>query len=291
MATFFEVIDKIREVGNIPTLPTVATQVMSLAADPNSNISDIAEVIETDQALATRVLKVVNSSAYAAREKISSIQRAVVHMGLTEIRSITIGLSVMQMFPGRPGLAGFDREAFWNHCLSTGQLAKAMALRLGYNFQGDDYTAGLLHDIGKILLDQYFQDDFVDAIQESRDRGIPLHQAEAKFIGGTHFQVGAWLVKRWRLPPSIYDVVAHHHAPSAAKENREIIAVVFMANILAQAKGLGFGGNIYRVPLDENDGWKIIQQEKPELAEVPFEKFIDDLEDNIEEIRTSGSIF
>ena len=154
-----------RRIDQISTLPQVALRVMKVANDPNSGAANLKEVMEGDVALSARVLRCVNSSAYAVRVKVTNLQQAIAYLGMKQIRNLAMTASVSQLFKQDETIGTFRRAGLWRHFVSVGLAARLIAMRLKFaNFE-DMFLAGLLHDIGIVFEDQYAHRDFVATIQ------------------------------------------------------------------------------------------------------------------------------
>ena len=154
----------IEQIGDLPTLPTIASKTLELVHDPGWSMADIGRVIQNDISLSTKVLRIANSPPYGIRHSIGTVDRALVVLGMEEVAHLVTAVSVFKAFPDLPDQPTFDREQFWDHSAGCGYIAKLLARRLGYRFEGVEFVAGLVHDIGKIVLDQYFHDGFVTVL-------------------------------------------------------------------------------------------------------------------------------
>ncbi len=235
--------NSIEVITDLPTLPTVVGRISSQIANPATNAADIGKLIEQDQALTTKVLRLVNSAYYGFPQQIKSIQHAVVILGFNKVKTIIITASVFGAFK-RDKAKGLDLVRFWQHSLAAAISAKAAAEMLGMGHMAEDaFIGGLLHDIGKVILDQYQPAIYSPIVKYAQDKGILLVEAEKEVMGLTHATVGEWIMERWRLPPTIVRMVADHHVPGRSTERRELIAAVHLGDILARALGIGSGGD------------------------------------------------
>ncbi len=280
-----EVQRRILNIGSLPTLPRVAIEVISMANDPQVSIKEIASVISRDPSLSARVLKVANSAFYGLTQRVASIQLALVILGLNRVKNLVIGVSVLKTFPIKPGIPTFDREKFWEHSAGCGQISKILAGLLGYEMDGEEFVAGLLHDIGKIALDQFFHDEFVEVIDLTFREGVPMIEAEKKVLSITHAEIGSWLAEKWKLPLSLVEAIAYHHEPRKAVLNLTLTSLVRLSDLFCKAKGIGFSGDIQGISLCDRIAWKTLRETNPKLHDMDVERFILDLDTEIERAR------
>lgn len=233
----------IETITDLPTLPVVVGRITSQIANPSTNAADIGRLIEQDQALTGKVLRLVNSAYYGFPKQIKSIQHAVVILGFNKVKTIIITASVFGAFKNRKSM-GLDLERFWQHSLGTAIAAKVAAEAIGMAHAAEDaFIGGLLHDIGKVVLDQYQPTIYGPIVKYANDKGILLLEAEKEVMGVTHATVGEWVMEKWRLPPTIVRMVADHHNPNKSSDRRELVASVHLGDILARALGVGSGGD------------------------------------------------
>lgn len=237
----------IESITDLPTLPVVVAKITSQIANPSTNAADIGRLIEQDQVLTGKVLRLVNSAYYGFPKQIKSIQHAVVILGFNKIKTIIITASVFNAFRNRPQ-GSLDIQRFWQHSLATAINAKVAAEVIGLAHVSEDaFMGGLLHDIGKIVLDQYQPNIYAPIVKYANEKGILLHDAELEVMGLTHAHVGEWMMEKWRLPSIIVHMVANHHHPNSTGERRELITAIHLGDILSRAMGIGNGGD-NRIP-------------------------------------------
>lgn len=273
---------KIKSVNDLPTLPTVAMEVMKLVNDKESSMMDIVDVIQQDPSLTTKILKIANSAFYGMRQRIDSVNRALVVLGMTEINNLVTSISIFNTFPIDPELVSFDREKFWLHCAVTGEIAKAISVKLGMKIYSEVFTAGLLHDIGKIIFDHLFHDEFAEVLEKSYFEKIPIYEAEKQIFETNHMQVGAFIGETWRLPRNLIDVMLYHHSPAKAQSNKIMVAIIDLANQLSKASDSSFSGEVLNVVITETKAWKIISKEISNIGEIDMERFTFELEDLVQ---------
>jgi len=227
----------VRRIREISTLPTVALKIVEVANDPNSGAAEMKSVMESDAALAARVLRCVNSSAYAVRTRITNLQQAIAYLGLKQIRNLAITASVGELFKDGASLGTYNRQHLWKHFVAVGLCARIIAMRLKMpNFE-DIFLAGLLHDIGIILADEHDHKAFETMIT-SLDGKRSLPEVELQHLEYTHMALGQRVAEDWGFPEAVQASVRYHH-DSAAYHGPEIDAVrcVEAANLICTLKG------------------------------------------------------
>jgi|Deesub1362B_J571_1020462.scaffolds.fasta_scaffold03779_4 putative nucleotidyltransferase with HDIG domain len=233
----------ISQIESLPTLPQVVHKVISLVENPETSASQIAQAVGKDSALVSKILKVVNSAYYGLPRKVSKLSQATVILGFHSIKNLVLTASVFSYF-GKNGQAdGFDREKFWLHSLGCATASKVISRRMRLGNPEEAFICGLLHDIGKIALDQFLHDEFEKILSLANREQVTLAEAEMKILGADHSEIGAWLCDKWNFPWHIQECVAYHHRPDAAKENRRFVYLVHLSDAIAHWENLGHGGN------------------------------------------------
>lgn len=226
----------------VPTLPTVLTQVLDLLEEDNSSAGDLERIIQHDQALSSKVLSVANSAYYGFRQQIDTVRRAVVALGFDEIRSICLGA----------GLLGFlQQNAFrdpeyasdlWLHSLGVAEGTRIIAVRTKSEEVDRAFTAGLLHDLGKVVLAAFFPDDLDVLLNLKEQENITYHDAEIA-LGMEHWEIGKALAGHWELPLVLEEVMGYHHNPRPSQTYFQLTAAVHLANRLAHELNIGHVGD------------------------------------------------
>jgi HD-like signal output (HDOD) protein len=210
-----QLIKKIEALNNLPTLPSIVSSLMAKIRDPLSSASDMAEIILHDLSLSAKLLRLANSTFYGIPRSIANVQDAVVLLGYQVIYTLVLSLSVFDLFPDNRRSPLFDRKAFWKHCVLTGAIAQEIAKKSkipGLDLN-DAFCAGLLHDIGKIVMEQYLHDDMVKTLIYSRNMEIPSFEAEQRVLGFTHYHVSELLIQNWNLPDQLFYPIIFHNQP------------------------------------------------------------------------------
>ena len=244
---------KIEQIENLPTLPEVANKLLKIINDPTTTAVDVANLISRDLSLTSKVLRLANSAFYGIPRTVTTVQNAVVILGLKVINTMVFSITVVKMFPGDGKSELFSRKKFWAHSLACAVLARQLALKMRKFTLFDPeecFCAGLIHDIGRIVLDQFFHENFMKAVQKAIQQKISLLQAEQEIFGFSHMDVGDWLTSRWELPQDIRIPIVYHHTPGKTEYAREITTLVHLADSLTFEIDFGLPGIEVKPPLD-----------------------------------------
>lgn len=239
------------QITEISTLPDVALRVIQVASDPASDAADLRAVLESDPALCVRVLRCVNSASFGLRTKIADLSQAVSYLGFNQIRDLAITATVSDLFRGRGRIGTYDRHALWRHMVATGVACRMIALRQRLDGHTNAFLAGLLHDLGIILFDQYRHTEFQHVVA-GLHAGKTLIEFERKFVPWDHCELGFTMGERWRLPEVALAAIRWHHAPhSCPPPHTRMVHCVAAANALCSAHGLSsVGTNLVSVEQD-----------------------------------------
>lgn len=226
----------IARIEEIPTLPVISQQVASLLHDEGVSLKKIAVVIEKDMAMATNILKIANSPFYGAIGRISSIDHALAMMGLDEVRGILLAFSIHSFF-SKPIKGGINQIQFWKHSIICSQIARRLATHFKIKEDGSIFLSGLIHDIGKVVFDRYFHDEFQEVTHSVSLQIGNFSQMEQEILGVTHTQVAAKMLRQWKLPQQVSMQVLYHHAPWKTAKYRQGAIIIYLANIFAKFVG------------------------------------------------------
>ena len=237
----------INKVRRLPTLPTVANKVTRLIKDPTCTAIKVSEVIDKDQSLTTRVLRLVNSAFYSLYTEVTNVRHAVALLGFKTISQIVISISVFDVFKGGHGRE-FNREEFWKHSIGCAVISQMIAQRAHYPRADDCFTAGLMHDIGKVVLDQYLHEEMTKVIQLMQEREIYFADAEKEVMGLNHADIGGQVMKNWNIPLPIMVAVKHHHQhpnerKGSAFSQDLIVDIVRLSNVICKREKIGYSGD------------------------------------------------
>jgi len=231
--------EKIERISNLPTLPQVAARLLRVVNDPETGAADVASLVSQDVSLSAKIVRLANSAYYGTPRAIASIQTAVVRLGFKVINTMVLSLTVFDMFPADSHSIRFDRKAFWRHCVRCGLMAKLLAQRARRCTVDPEeaFCAGLLHDVGKVVMEQYLHEDFAAALDYAQRKAVSFWQAEDMVLQYTHTDVAAWLTSRWELPDALFEPLTAHHSPGEAHECREIAYLCHYADHLCYTPG------------------------------------------------------
>ncbi len=234
----------LEEVKLVPSLPASAIESVSIVQDPNVSLSDLEAIIECDAGLATNILRLANSAYFGGRGTIASVKDAVVRLGTKRIAQLVITTAVAPRM--KPYLTGYDLPpgALLAHSVATAVAAEQMARELKLNAPEYTYTAGLLHDIGKVVLGTYLNIEAKPIIDLAFGEGMSFEEAERRVLGIDHSEVGAALLACWRIPDEIADIVRFHHEPSSVPDDSALVAdLVHVGDHIGRLCGISLGAD------------------------------------------------
>jgi HD-like signal output (HDOD) protein len=228
---------KVARSENLPVLPEIISSVLKLADDPNASGRAMEKLIERDPAITAKILRVANSSYYGM-VKVPTIGRALGVLGMNTIRSLVIGVAYQQVVAGRAEAMHFNKLSFWRHSLAVATGARIIG-KMKMPLESEElYGAGMLHDVGMLVMDRFCPDELDQAIRTAQDENCPLHLAEKQVCGFDHSDAGGLLAEKWGLPDVMSSAILYHHNVLADQEHFETTCIVAAANTLAHQCGL-----------------------------------------------------
>src|SRR3989338_6144726 len=226
------------ELDQLPSLPQVLLRILRELNTETLQVSELSDCISQDTALTLKVLAVANSAAYRRQKQIISIEQGINMLGFKMVKTITVSASMQQFLSNLSGIVPLNFDSFWQHSLTTAFLSRMLAQSVGYPNIEEAYIAGLLHDVGKLVLLVTRASLYKELFQRHSEDDSHVEE-EAKLLGITHSEVGAMLAQHWNLEPLIVDAIRHHHDPVHDVRNAsELVKIVFLANALSKA-GMG----------------------------------------------------
>lgn len=264
----------------LPGFAQVMAKMLTLCNDPDATIGDVAKLVETDPSITAKVLGIVNSAFFNLRSRISAISEAVLFLGLDEVKKICLGATFFEKMVKSGRQKQFDRTFFWRHCLCVASLSQALAAEIGYPNPEDAYTAGLLHDFGKIALDRFGRVNYAVFCKNAFNCTGPSVEAERDVMGIGHDDLGAYYGHRWGFPQKLSLAIQYHHRRfnhlDLCKEDMQFICIVCLADFLAWTQGMGSVDAISPLSLQPE------VEQNIQLDRINFEAVIQKMDEEIE---------
>ncbi|GHV13839.1 HD family phosphohydrolase [Fibrobacterales bacterium] len=230
----------VRNMGELPTLPSVFLTINQMLSNPRTSATEVGQTIANDQVIASKVLKLVNSAFYGLPGRVNTISHAIVILGFSSIKNIVLTTSVLSSLNLKKPIEGFSHAEFWKHSAAVGALARLVAREAKFQKQEESFVAGLLHDIGKLILAVCAPDEFAKALNFAAEKKCLFLDAEQELFGLNHTNISAWVQEQWKLPADIASVLVNHHRNlAAAGGNAKLVAVVQVADVLARGLQIG----------------------------------------------------
>ncbi len=227
-------------VDRMPAFPRSVQQILELTRDVNCSPKDLVRVIDHDPVVTVKILRVVNSAYYSLPKQITSINHAVVYMGFNSLKNLALSIAAIGMLP-KESVPGFDAHQYLLHSLTTANIAKMLAPRVGEVDPNDAFIAGLLHDFGKVVFAQFMPAEFRQALMKSDWGEVSLYQTLREVIGTDHAVVGGMLLEKWRFPAHLVETIRHQYGDDL--RDTPMIACVFAANQISKKLAFGAAGN------------------------------------------------
>ncbi|MFA7383613.1 MAG: HDOD domain-containing protein [Desulfurivibrionaceae bacterium] len=235
-------------IERMPSLSTTVTKVLEVCNRPNTSANDLNRVIALDPVLTGQVLKLINSAYYSLPNQINSLTRAIIMLGINTVKNLALSTAVLGNMGQKDSFRSLSMDAFWTHSLCVGVIAKALAGLKGIPgmMQEEFFVAGLLHDVGKIPLNNCFAEEYRQALELSAIEQGPLTRAEEMLLGFDHGQSGQMIADKWQLNLTLTEILRFHHTPeNASADNRQMVGVVALANTYANLFDIGSAGDRY----------------------------------------------
>jgi HD-like signal output (HDOD) protein len=258
----------IENISNLPSHPIVIERITKLLANPRTSAEEIGKALTTDQALASKALKLVNSAFYGFPGRISTLSHAIVILGFSTIKNIVLTASIFDSFRGKgKNLEYFNLEKLWYHSIACGAASQFLAKMIGAPEKEECFIAGLIHDIGKIILCHYLPEDFESVIFNTRKNDVLFYESEKKLFDTSHDEIGGYLAQCWNLPKTLQNAVRYHHQPSPTHDFYQLSGIVHVADIFIRALDYGNGGDD-KIPVVSEQVWKSLDLENISLVTI-----------------------
>lgn len=230
---------RLAQLDDFPSLPQSLHQVLSELEAAGATASSLESIIGEDPMLTARILRVANSAAYGSAKKISSVARAVTVLGFDEVRNLVVALSLSGSFSCDLNVDEFNVRQLWLHLVATARVAQLLALQIPTLKPDEMFTAGLIHDLGRVLSCLYLQEEMRQIIETCGNEGVSMLESEQR-SGLSHAEVGTFLATKWGFSDLLASVVRYHHAPAGAGNHEQAAALVYLADGIAKKLGLGW---------------------------------------------------
>jgi putative nucleotidyltransferase with HDIG domain len=268
-----EASDQIKErlfnIKDLPTIPDLHSRILGVVEKGNYSVDDLSSMIERDQVLSGKVLKLVNSPYYSLYSKIASVNKAIVLLGANLIRGVILSTAIFDIAEKTlPGL--------WDHSYCCSMFAGFMANRLEMKNAGDVMTGALLHDIGKVLIRKQLPEESEEIYDLVQNNGITMRDAEKAVLGITHEEVGLWLADKWNFPRIIKDIISYHHSPGLCFDHKKETAIAHFADVVVKGVGITSAADPFVPPFDDN-GFKALSLSDDDILDIMIE-FVDIIE-------------
>lgn len=240
----------VARVEDLPALPLIVSQVIRLTEDPDSTAADLNAVISCDQALTAKVLRLANSAYYGFPRRVGTVTEAVVLLGFNTIRNLVLAASVSNVLQREAPGYQLARGDLWWHSLTSAMAARLLARKVRFRAAEEAFVAGLLHDIGKLILSQYVDQAYQELLERVTQGGLPFMEAEQDILGFDHAQAGGLVAEKWNLPETLVEAISCHHQPRRAQNNPSLAAFAHAGDALALMLGAGLGADGLMYPLD-----------------------------------------
>jgi len=265
----FEVEGIVDKIEKMPSLSPTVSKVIEVANNMNSSPRELVTVIKMDPILTGKVLKLVNSAYFALSQEVTSLERAIIMLGLNTIKNMTLTTAVLEQFSSKQFKnAGFNIDEFWKHSLGVAVASKILAEKFDIpkKFREEFFIGGLLHDIGKLILARYYPNEMNSILKQTKELKIPILTIENRELQFTHPEIGEKIAQKWKLSNALIKAIASHHGPDYNEwksEEFKLIASVYIANNYCIFNKIGESGDELYIEINPIM-WKILRITKQE---------------------------
>ncbi len=270
---------------DLPTLPYIVVQILEKMHDKNPQIEKIADLIMTDQVLTAQMFQMVNSAFWGLNRKITSIRETIIYLGLRQVETLVYSVALTNTFEQDAPL--LKRVHFWEHSFGCAMISRIISERVGFKQAESAYLAGLLHDIGEVILAVFLSKKFEKVVEYVLENNTSFYLAEDHVMGFNHTDLGPWLVERWKLPATLSNVISDHHHLSEAEEPL-LTTIVRLADLICIYYQLDFGINEgERLTVDIMEAWRKLNSLAPKPIKLQIKPFLDEFEEQIDIVKST----
>lgn len=241
------------KIGDIATLPEVTTKIIAVVDDPKSTARDLHNIVKNDPALATKILKVVNSAFYGLPGQVSDLDRAIILLGLSAVKNIAISASISRLFTTARISDNYSARDIWKHSIAVAVATRQFCAVIGKKSHAEEaFLAGLIHDLGLLVERQAYPEELAEVIRTARKGGRPFCDIEQERIGVDHQVLGMALATKWKFPRGLQTVIGYHHrVANLAEDTRTLPTLVYIADVMCCHEGIGFPLTAAGQPLED----------------------------------------
>jgi putative nucleotidyltransferase with HDIG domain len=238
----------IKDIKNLKPIPAIVNQITTAIGDPNCSAADIAEIIKFDPSVTANLIKTCNSAYFALANPVESVQDAVSILGMDKIIELVLVKSGAQALSKKQKGYGLNEGVLWKHAVSSALIAKEICKKTGVGNVNIIFTAALLKDIGKTVLDRYISNSLEEITNLVKNKGKSFREAEKEVIGIDHGELGAMIATNWKFSAKMINIIRHHHMNDESQQDNTDIATVYLADCICMMMGVGIGddGLAYR---------------------------------------------
>lgn len=258
----------IKNMGELPTLPSVFFTVNKMLSDPRTSAVDVGQAVSSDQVIASKILKIANSAFYGLTGRVNTVAHAIAVLGFSSTKNIVLTTSILSALNLKTPIKGFGLADFWKHSAAVGAIARLAAKEVCPQKQEEAFAAGLLHDIGKLILAICATKDFVECVNFAVSKNCLFLEAEKELLGVNHADIAVWANDKWKLPAEIAAALTHHHKNiEASGEYAELVAIVKLADVLTRGLQLGHACD-NSIPIMEDKAWNLLKMTPQKLDKI-----------------------
>jgi putative nucleotidyltransferase with HDIG domain len=259
---------EIQRINEVVSFPPVVTEIMEAMSDQNVTAGKVTSLIESDQALTAKILRVANSPFYGLRTDVTNISQALRMLGLDEIGHLLLTCQMKSRLMALSTEQHSRLEILWKHSVATASVSRILAAHFKLPTDGKEYTAGLLHDMGKLVLIQYFPDQYAEVEKMIIDSAKKDVEAEMQILSITHTEIGKHIGEKWRLPKEYLEVMLFHHRPQAAIHYSLLAAVVRLADLFCEQWGFGIHEQEEGFSIDDDESVRVLAAAAPNFSGI-----------------------
>jgi putative nucleotidyltransferase with HDIG domain len=264
---------QIERIDTLPTIPSVLKKLLTVIENPKISLTEVGNFIQSDPVLTSRVLKMVNSPIYGFPGRISAVPQALILLGLNVVRGLLLGVSVFEVM--QKSMVGL-----WEHSLGCAITARIIAKKKNIPEPEEISVAGLLHDIGKVVMILRYKEEYDEVVREAEAKDMLIIDAEKVIFEISHADSGSWIAQKWNFPHSLVEIIEYHHKPNLSKSLPVQSAIVHLADLLTRAVGFGFSGD-HHVPAVNPAAWELLNLSDADLREI-----LDEMDEALSEAET-----